>query len=234
MFETKVILLERSISELVIKLDTFMCMEGDASIENSHIGQFDGNETVNNEEEIVSMVEVDGIDDDNSDNVAETSEESSEWESSENSDSEDHVSSQSDRQERSSSSFYLPRKEISSIYETANEEEIASMTEADDIDDDNSDNVVENQPESEDFISKEVGQPVSAMESEDSDGDREAFWYPELLELQCREDDYDYDYITDYIERAIEKKQAKIQKHKISMYEWKRQKTSEFLSSLFS
>ena len=42
------------------------------------------------------------------------------------------------------------------------------MSEADCIDDDNSDNVVENQPESEDFIS-EVGQPVSATESEDDD-----------------------------------------------------------------
>ena len=115
MFETKVILLERSISELVIKLDTFMCMEGDASIENSHIGQFDGNETVNNEEEIASMVEVDDIDGDNSDNVAETSEESSEWESSEDSDNEDHVSSQSDRKERNNSSFYSPRKESCSV-----------------------------------------------------------------------------------------------------------------------
>ena len=94
MFEMKVILLERSISELVIKLDD--------SIENSHIGQFDGNETVNNEEEIASLVEVDDIDGDNSDNVAETSEESSEGELSEDSDSEDHVSSQSDSQERSS------------------------------------------------------------------------------------------------------------------------------------
>ena len=35
MFEEKVILLEKSITELVIKLDTFMCMEnsGDDSID---------------------------------------------------------------------------------------------------------------------------------------------------------------------------------------------------------
>ena len=72
------------------------------------------------------------------------------------------------------------------------------------------------------------------MESEDSDSDREAFWYPELLDLQFREDDYDYDYITDYIERAIEKKQAKIQKQKISMYELKRQKIRANLSLFFS
>ena len=47
------------------------------------------------------------------------------------------------------------------------------MAEADGIEDDNSDNVVENQPKSEDFISKEVGRPVSVMESEESDSDRE-------------------------------------------------------------
>ena len=73
MFEAKVILLERSIYELVVKLDTFMCMEREDSIdivteEDSHIGQFDGNETVS-EEEISSMAEADGIDDYNLDNV---------------------------------------------------------------------------------------------------------------------------------------------------------------------
>ena len=84
MFETKVILLERSISELVIKLDTFMCMEGDDNVteevietepslkqsESSPIAQFDGNVTVN--EEVPSMTEADGIDDVKSDNVVET------------------------------------------------------------------------------------------------------------------------------------------------------------------
>ena len=120
--------------------------------------------------------------------------------------------------------FWLVNFILALTSSNRNEEEIASMAEADGIDDYNSGNVVENQLESEDFIS-EVGQPVS----EASDGDREAFWYPEL---QCREDDYDY--ITNYTERAIEKKQAKIQKHKISIYEWKRQKTIEFLSSFFS
>ena len=73
MFEAKVILLERSIYELVVKLDTFMCMEREDSIdalteEDSHIGQFDGNETVS-EEEISSRAETDGIDNDNLDNV---------------------------------------------------------------------------------------------------------------------------------------------------------------------
>ena len=114
------------------------------------------------------------------------------------------------------------------------------MTEADGIDDDNLDNVVEKQPKNEDFIS-EVGQPVSAMESEDdddssdnvvesddSDGDREDDYNYITDFCFCdREEDYDYDYITDYMERAIEKKQAKSQKQKISMYEWKRLKTSE-------
>ena len=87
MFEAKVILLERSISELVIKLDTFMCMEGDENIgnvtevvietepslkqsESSPIAQFDGNVTVN--EEVASMTEADGIDVVKSDNVVET------------------------------------------------------------------------------------------------------------------------------------------------------------------
>ena len=211
MFEAKVILLERSVYELVVKLDTFMCMEREESIdvlteEDSHIGQFDGNETVS-EEEISSMAGPDGIDDDKLDNVLLNL--PWWWKTKRK------LKSEEFKVQRScSSSCYSPREESSSVYETANEEEIASMTEADGIDDDdNSDN---------------VGQPVSAMESEDSDGDREAFWYPELLELQCREDDYDYDYITDYIERAIEKKQAKIQKHKILIYEWKRQKTSFF------
>ena len=87
LFEAKVILLEKSISELVIKLDTFMCMEEDKNIDNvtevvierepslkqsesSPIAQFDGNGTVN--EEITSMAEADGIDVDKSANVVET------------------------------------------------------------------------------------------------------------------------------------------------------------------
>ena len=168
-----------------------MCMEREDSIdilteEDSHIGQFDGNETVS-EEEISSMAGPDGIDDDNLDNVLLNLP----WWSK----TKRKLKSEEFKVQRScSSSCYSPREESSSVYETANEED-----EVDGIDDDNSDNVVENQPESEDFISV-VSQPVSAMESEDSDGDREAFWYPELLELQCREDDYDYDYITDCIE----------------------------------
>ena len=87
LFEAKVILLERSISELVVKLDTFMCMEGDESVdgvtevvmerepslkqsEGSPIAQFDGNVTVN--EEVATMTEAVGIDVVKSDNVVET------------------------------------------------------------------------------------------------------------------------------------------------------------------
>ena len=182
MFEAKVILLERSIYELVVKLDTFMCMEREDSIdteEDSHIGQFDGNETVS-EEEISSMAGPDGIDDDNLDNVLLNL--PWWWKTKRK------LKSKKFKVQRScSSSCYSPREESSSVYETANEEEIASMTEADGIDDDNSDNVVENQPESEDFICKEVGRPALAMiplTSEDSD----------------REDNYNNDNDCDYNE----------------------------------
>ena len=59
-FETRIILLERSIINLVIKLDTFMCMEnaGNDSIDNGTdiadkvtIGLFDGNVAVENEKD---------------------------------------------------------------------------------------------------------------------------------------------------------------------------------------
>ena len=60
LFETKIILLERIIVNLVIKLDTFVCMEnaGNDSINNGTeiadkvtLGQFDGNVTVVNEDD---------------------------------------------------------------------------------------------------------------------------------------------------------------------------------------
>ena len=231
-FETKIILLERSIVNLVIKLATLACMEnpGNDSIDNETdaadgftFGQFDGNVTAENEYDVSSGEN--NIDKENKEDDDDVQSESSETEyedcgdefnestdaleisiasyvedpvsdenseessdtrdSSEDSDSEDHVSSQS---ERSSSS----RKESRSVYETAKDEEVASVAEGNGIEDDSSDNVVE---------------------SEDSDVERE--------------DDYDYDYITDNIERAIEKRQAKSQKQKLSMYEWKGLKTSE-------